>query len=51
MERLLKFNAIVETEDIQDICCMELPEMTDSEVPGTLSVVQFMLYRVGNPKI
>lgn len=51
VERLLKFNAIVETEDIQDICCMELPEMGESDVPATLSVIQFMLYRVGNPKI
>lgn len=31
---------------------MEIPEMAESEeIPNNLSVVQFMLYRVGNTKI
>jgi hypothetical protein len=48
---LLKFNAIVETMDIQDASLMEIPEMGESEVPTKISVVQFLLYRVGNIKI
>ena len=52
VERLLKFNAIVEIVDIQDLLYMEIPEMAESEeIPKNLSVVQFMLYRVGNTKI
>lgn len=51
MERLLKFNAIVETVDIQDAAHMVIPEMSDSEQPKLISVVQFLLYRVGNSKI
>jgi hypothetical protein len=30
---------------------MELPVMGDTEVPKTESMVQFLLYRVGNSKI
>jgi hypothetical protein len=30
---------------------MEIPEMSESEIPKNVSVVQFMLYRVGNTKI
>jgi hypothetical protein len=37
--------------DIQDLMHMEIPEMGESEIPKKLSVVQFMLYRVGNIKI
>jgi hypothetical protein len=48
---LLKFNAIVEIVDIQDLMYMEIPEMGETEVPVNVSVVQFMLYRVGNTKI
>ena len=41
----------METEDIQDVLCMEIPEMGEGEEPTKLSVVQFMLYRVGKPQI
>lgn len=51
MERLLKFNAIVEIVDIQDATYMEIPEMGEGEEPTKISVVQFLLYRVGNIKI
>ena len=59
MEKLLKFNAIIETCDIQEAFAMELPEMSASDVvdsssddkPKMNEIVQFMLYKVGNPII
>jgi hypothetical protein len=51
VERLLKYNAIVETVDIQDATFMEIPRMEEKELPSKDAVVQFMLYRVGNSKI
>jgi hypothetical protein len=50
----LKFNVLVETVDIAKAEFLEIPmidEFSSSEVPKLNSVVQFMLYKVGNSKI
>lgn len=51
---MLKFNVLVETVDIAKAEFLEIPmidEFSSSEVPKLNSVVQFMLYKVGNSKI
>lgn len=50
----MKFNVLVETVDIAKAEFLEIPmidEFSSSEVPKLNSVVQFMLYKVGNSKI
>ena len=51
-EKLLKYNAIIEIQDIKEVVTMDIPEMTEgNEQPRIVHIVQLLLYRVGNKKL
>lgn len=55
MEKLLKFNAIIEIEDIKEVLPIEIPTMSDekedNDSPETAYIVQLLLFKIGNKKI
>ena len=52
MEKILKFNAIIEIEDIKEVQSIDVPTMSEEEAePETDYIVQLLLFKIGNKKI
>lgn len=51
MEKILKFNAIIEIEDIKEVQPIDIPTMTEEAEPQTAHLVQLLLFKIGNKKI
>jgi len=53
MDKILKFNAIIEIEDIKEVQPIDVPAMSVGEEaePETHHIVQLLLFKIGNKKI
>jgi hypothetical protein len=51
MDKILKFNAIIEIDDIKEVQPIDIPTMMEEADPETDHIIQLLLFKIGNKKI